>query len=86
MLSACLILFLGSNHLLSETKNIEYHNLFIDKDFESILILNQLKDGSFSGLIIGLGGSDAAKTVYTTDPVKTSTFIQDLKNIAQSCY
>ena len=69
----------------NESNGIAHYNLLVDFTFDDIMILNQLTDGNTLGYIIGFGGGNASKTVFTTPSEQTRTYIQQHNKISKIC-
>ena len=71
-----LILFSSLNAIASNEDEFVYYSLFLERDLEGIILLQQYKSGEVGGILGSFGGYKWIKDVYTKPSSDTLTFIQ----------
>ena len=70
------IMLSGIVHAQNE-RDIVYYSLFLERDFQGILVLEQKKTGELTGFIKSFGGYLWLERVYGDSAKKSLTFIQE---------
>ena len=71
------LLFIFSNVLFAQNyRHIAYYSLFLEEDYEGILVLEQHKSGDLLGFMKSFGGYYWFKAVYEDPTQRSSTYIQ----------
>ena len=83
-LNLLLVAFISLNAMSSNENKLIYYSLFLERDLEGIILLQQYQNGEVGGMLGSFGGYRWIKDTYTNPSSNTLTFIQPIDIDTQS--